>query len=77
MSTDRTLSPDEEAVMRVTFKATMLRCADLIDGITASDVLDAQAELLATGSTLEQAARLDRATLASAHLRACALKGKG
>lgn len=66
------LSADEDLVMQATFKAAFLRAADIVDKITADDVLAMQAALLADGATLEQVARIDRATLAVAHLRACA-----
>jgi len=66
------LSPDEELVMRMTSKAAFLRAADIIDGITQDDVLNMQARLLATGSSLDAVAGIDRATLAAAHFRACA-----
>ena len=66
------LSPEEEAVMKATFKATMLRAAEIVERITADDVLEQQALQLAHGATLEQVARMDRAMLAVAHLRACA-----
>lgn len=69
---DGVLSVDEEATMKATFKATMLRAARIVERITEDDVLEAQAQLLATGSTLEQVARIDRAMLAATHLRACA-----
>lgn len=64
------LSVDEETVMRATFKATMLRAADIIDRITDADVLEMQARGLAEGMTLEQVGRIDRAVLAAAHFRA-------
>lgn len=62
----------EDQAMRMTMKASFLRAADIIDRITANDVLNAQAHLLATGTSLEKAARLDRAHLAAAHFRAIA-----
>lgn len=69
---DGVLNADEEQAMRMTFKATMIRAADIIDRITSDDVLEYQAMLLASGSTLEQVAKVDRALVASCHLRACA-----
>lgn len=69
------LSPSEQNIMRITFNTVMLRAADIIDGITENDVVDAQAQMLAEGKTLEQVSRIDRAMLAACHLRACA-KGK-
>lgn len=66
-----TLTPPEENAMRETFWATMLRCADIIDKITPDDVLEAQAVMLASGVSLERVAKLDRALLASSHIRAC------
>ena len=70
----KALSPDEDLVMRATFKAAFLRAADIIEKITDDDVLEVQGRLLQSGSTLEQVAKLDRATIAVAHLRACAEK---
>ena len=69
---DRTPTRAEDAIMRTTFKACFLRAASIVDKITADDVLDMQARLLAEGATLEQVARIDRATLAVVHLKACA-----
>lgn len=69
------LSPAEELVMKQTFKATMLRAALVIDGITDDDVLTAQVTLVREGVSLINVAKVDRAMLASAHLRACALMG--
>ncbi len=66
------LSAAEQSMMEVTFKATMLRAADIVEKITADDVLEMQAMLLRDGATLEKVARVDRASLAVAHLRACA-----
>ena len=65
------LSPDEQAMMERTFKATMKRAADIIEAITQNDLLDAQAAMLASGVSLERVARMDRLDLAVAHLRAC------
>jgi hypothetical protein len=72
MVTSEALSPAEEAMMRECFRVTMLRAATIIDGITNNDVCDAQAVLFHGGCTLQQVAKIDRAFLASAHLRACA-----
>lgn len=69
---DKTLSPDEEMVMRATFKAAMLRAADIIENITEDDVLTLQAQMLRDGVKLDVVARIDRAMVACAHLRACA-----
>lgn len=66
------LSSDEEITMKATSKATMLRAADIIDKITADDVLEMQARLLREGSTLEKVAKVDRAMVAAAYLRLCA-----
>lgn len=70
------LSPSEEAVMEATFKATMLRAADILDRINADDVADAQLVMHRNGLSLEQLAKIDRAMIGTAHLRACALRGK-
>lgn len=67
------LSPAEEAMMKHTFAVTMKRAAEVIDAITDDDVLDAARVLLAEGMSLAQVAKIDRAMLGSAHLRACAL----
>lgn len=69
---ESTLTAGEEEVMKMTFKASMLRAADIIDRITPDDVLTAQAQLLREGNGLVKVARLDRAMLAAAHLRAYA-----
>jgi hypothetical protein len=66
------LSPDDNMVMRATFKATMLRAADIIDKISEDDVLQAQTRGLSEGMTLQQVSRIDRAMVASAYLRLCA-----
>ncbi len=66
------LSPNENVTMRATFKATMLRAADIIDKITEDDVLEQQARGLREGMTLQQVSKIDRAMLASAYLRLCA-----
>jgi hypothetical protein len=70
---DDVLSPAEDAMMRMAFTATMKRAADVIDAITDGDVLDAQQALLQDGMALTLVARIDRARLGCAHLRACAL----
>ncbi len=70
--TQSALSIDEENVMRMTFTTTMLRAAQIIEKITEGDVLDMQAMLLSEGASLEKVARVDRAMVAAAHLRACA-----
>lgn len=69
---DEAMTAAEAATMRYTFKATMLRAADIIDRITQNDVLEAQQKLLDQGMALEKVAQIDRAHLAAAHLRACA-----
>lgn len=68
------LSPAEEAVMKHAFAVTMKRAAEILDAITEDDVLGAQRVLLTEGMTLVQVAKLDRAMLGAAHLRACALQ---
>lgn len=73
---EKALSAAEEAVMRHTFQATMTRAAALVDGITQGQVEEAQAVLFSQGVPLEKVARVDRAMLAAAHLRACAANGK-
>ena len=71
--TDGVLSAAEEAAMKATFKATMLRAADILDWISDDDVLNQQAKLLASGMSLEKVARLDRARVGANYLRACAM----
>ena len=58
--------------MIVSFRAIMLRAADMVDTINERDVLDAQELGLRNGMTLEQVAKIDRALLASIHIRECA-----
>lgn len=62
--------------VRAAIKATLLRAADIIGKITQDDVTELQALLLAHGNTLEQVARVDRAMVAVARLRAMAKKGR-
>lgn len=66
------MNKGEEEVMRSTFKAAMLRAADIVDKITESDVLEQQARGLREGMTLQQVAKIDRAMLAASYLRLCA-----
>lgn len=71
------LTERENVVRDQTFKVAMLRAAEVIERITLDDVLEMQAQLLAEGVSLEQVAKLDRASVAVAHLRAFAgVKGK-
>lgn len=63
------MTAENKRIMEMTTKAALLRAADIIDKITADDVLDMQAKLLAEGVSLENVAKLDRAMVASAHLR--------
>lgn len=72
MSDKQKLSALEKSIMEMTFKASFLRAAAIIDKITQDDVLEMQAKLLAEGAALEQVSRIDRAHLAVAHLKACA-----
>ena len=71
------LTAAEERVLRHTFKAAMLRAAVIVENISTNDVLDMQAALLTTGTPLQDVARIDRAMVAVAHLRACAENGAG
>lgn len=66
----------EEMVMEQTLKATLLRAADIIDHITDAEVRAAQLELYREGVPLLQVSRVDRAMIASAHLRACVVQGE-
>lgn len=66
------MNPKEKSVMEMTMKASFSRAADIIDGITEQDVLDMQAHLLATGSTVANVSKVDRAMLAATHFRAIA-----
>lgn len=67
------LTPGEEQVMRDTFQAAMLRAAAIIDAITQDDVADAQAAMFAQGVRLADLTKIDRALIASCHLRSCAV----
>lgn len=64
----RNVTAHEEQII----KATMENAADMIDQISNADVAHYQAEMLAAGVPLEKVARLDRAMVASAKLRAWA-----
>ena len=66
------LNEQEEMVMKQTFKVTMLRAAEIIDRITQEDVADAQMALYREGVKLSDLAKIDRALIASCHLRSCA-----
>lgn len=66
------ISAEETRIMQFTFRTTMLRCADIIDKISQSDLLDAQAALLRDGASLETVAKCDRAAVASAYFRTLA-----
>jgi hypothetical protein len=68
------LNADEENVMKMTLKSAMLRAAEIVERITESDVVDAQEQMLSEGVSLEKVAKVDRAMLAAAHLRAIANK---
>lgn len=70
------LSTAEELVMKQTFKAALLRAANIIDEITDDDVLAAQVTLVREGVSLINVSKVDRAMLASAHLRSCVLMGE-
>jgi hypothetical protein len=75
MTTEK-LTRSEEIVLHATFKETMMRAAEILDHITDSDVQDAQMAMHAQGVSLAQLAKIDRAMIGAAHLRACAQKGK-
>lgn len=66
------LTASEQEVMKATFKATILRAAAIIDRITQEDVADAQMALYRQGVKLSDLAKIDRALVASCHLRSCA-----
>ena len=70
------MTNNEESVLRATFTATMLRAADIVERVTARDVANAQLQMHREGMSLERLAKIDRATLAVAHLRACALRDR-
>jgi hypothetical protein len=67
------LSAAEESMMERAFEVTMLRAAEITDRITQADVVDAQVALLGQGCSFAQVAKIDRAMLASAHIRSCAM----
>lgn len=69
---DSVLTAGEDEIMRESFRATMLRAADIIDHITQDDVAEAQMVLFASGATLHEVSKIDRALVGSCHLRACA-----
>lgn len=69
---DGELSAAEESIIKTTFRATMLRAADIAERITEHDVFAMQKQLLAEGVSLADVARVDRLHVAVAHLRACA-----
>lgn len=62
--------------MQATLRAAMKRAADIIDGISEDDVLVAQQMMLSEGVSLAAVTKIDRALLASCHLRACAGQGE-
>lgn len=74
---EEVLSVGEKKVMHMTVKSTLLRAADIIEHITDGDVLDMQAKMLRQGVSLTKVAKLDRAMIAAAHLRAVANKPEG
>jgi hypothetical protein len=70
------LTVGEEEIMKQTFKAAMLRAADIIDHISDVDVRDAQLALYRDGvRDYSKLGMVDRGMIASAHLRACAVMG--
>lgn len=75
-SSSEVLSPAEESIMKIAFKATMLRAAEITDAITDADVNQAQMALFREGVSIANLAKVDRALLASCHLRACAEMGE-
>lgn len=78
MTAKRTIDNDpmysaaERAIYNATLKASFLRAAAIIDKITQADVEHAQVEMVSRGASLLQASKVDRALLASTHLRAIA-----
>lgn len=76
MPKDEILTAGEQQIMAMTMKAALLRAADVIDNIKASDVLDAQVAMYRSGVSLSRVQLVDRAMIASAHLRSCAAKGE-
>jgi hypothetical protein len=68
----KALTKGEVSVMNATFKATMLRAAAIVEGITDDDVLEAQRQLLGEGVAPDKVTKVDRAHIAASHLRASA-----
>ena len=66
---------NEKIIMEQTFKAAMLRAADIIDRITQDDVAEAHMVMYASGVSLDKLAKIDRAMIGACHLRACAQMG--
>jgi hypothetical protein len=64
------MTPNERAVMAAAVKATLLRAAEIINGITLDDVREAQVEMFSRGCSLLECSRVDRAIIAAAHLKA-------
>ena len=69
---DPLFSPEERVMYHATFAATMRRAAAIIERITKADVEAAQLEMHKQGVPLADLAKIDRATLAVAHLRTIA-----
>lgn len=61
---------ENEALIKMTIKQTMERCADIVAAITADDLLSTQSDLLASGVPLIKLAGIDRADVAVSFLRA-------
>ena len=73
---DPMFNPAERQMYHTTFKAAMLRAAEIVERITQQNVEEAQLEMHRQGVSLANLTKIDRATLAVAHLRAIAA-GKG
>jgi hypothetical protein len=61
-----------QSVTKMVTRQCMIRAADIIDKITENDVLTHQGAMIAAGVSLDKVHKLDRALIASAHLRAMA-----
>jgi hypothetical protein len=59
-----------QGIILATMKATLLRAADIVAGVTQADSLCVQRDLIAQGVDLSKVAKVDRADVAMAFLLA-------
>ena len=72
---NRELTPEEQMMMNLAVKTTMLRAADVIEKITERDVEAMQVEMFMSGVSLNECETINRLTLAANYLRYCAEGG--